>query len=144
MTVLENLRMGAFIVTDRRAIEEALETTFALFPRLAERRSQLAGTMSGGEQQMLSVGRALMTHPKMVLLDEPSLGLSPRFVDMVFDQILTLKEQGLAIGLVEQNAARALQIAHRAYVLELGRNRYEGAGAELAADDRVRKMYLGG
>jgi branched-chain amino acid transport system ATP-binding protein len=144
MTVLENLRMGAFTVMDRRAVAEALDTTFALFPRLAERRSQLAGTMSGGEQQMLSLGRSLMTHPKMVLLDEPSLGLSPRFVDMVFDQILTLKDQGLAIGIVEQNAARALQMAHRAYVLELGRNRYEGAGPELAADDRVRKMYLGG
>jgi branched-chain amino acid transport system ATP-binding protein len=144
MTVLENLRMGAFTVTDKRAVVEAVEMTFGLFPRLAERRTQLAGTMSGGEQQMLSIGRSLMTRPKMVLLDEPSLGLSPRFVDMVFDQILTLKDQGLAIGIVEQNAARALQIAHRAYVLELGRNRYEGAGAELAADDRVRKLYLGG
>ena len=144
MTVLENLRMGAFTVPDRRTVDEALSFTFSLFPRLAERRSQVAGTMSGGEQQMLSIGRSLMTQPKVVLLDEPSLGLSPRFVDMVFEQILTLKDQGLAIGMVEQNAARALEIAHRAYVLEFGRNRYEGPGPELAADDRVRKMYLGG
>ena len=100
--------------------------------------------MSGGEQQMLAIGRALMTRPKLVLLDEPSLGLSPRFVDMVFDQIVTLKDEGLAIAMVEQNAARALEIAHRGYVLELGRNKYEGSGADLLADERVRRMYLGG
>ena len=144
MTVLENLEMGAFTVTDRRAVTDAMEYVFVLFPRLAERRGQLAGTMSGGEQQMLALGRALMTRPKMVLLDEPSLGLAPKLVDQVFDQIGTLKNEGLSIVLVEQNAARALDIAHRAYVLELGRNRYEGEGRELLADERVRKMYLGG
>ncbi len=144
MTVLENLEMGAFTITDRVAVASAIEYVFGLFPRLAERRGQLAGTMSGGEQQMLALGRALVTHPKMVLLDEPSLGLAPKLVDQVFDQIGTLKDQGLAILLVEQNAARALEIAHRGYVLELGRNKYEGAGRELLADERVRKMYLGG
>jgi branched-chain amino acid transport system ATP-binding protein len=144
MSVLENLEMGAFTVTDRRKAAEALDYVFALFPRLAERRAQLAGTMSGGEQQMLTIGRALMTRPVMILLDEPSLGLSPRFVDMVFEQIVTLKNEGLAIAMVEQNAARALEISHRGYVLDLGANRYEGTGQDLLADDRVRKMYLGG
>jgi branched-chain amino acid transport system ATP-binding protein len=104
----------------------------------------MAGTMSGGEQQMLAVARSLMTRPRMVLMDEPSLGLSPKFVDMVFEQLVTLKNEGLAIALVEQNAARALEIAHRGYVLELGRNKYQGTGAELLADERVRTMYLGG
>ncbi len=144
LSVRENLEMGAFTVADRRAVARAMEHVFGLFPRLAERPRQLAGTMSGGEQQMLALGRALMTQPKMVLLDEPSLGLAPKLVDQVFDQIGTLKNDGLSIVLVEQNAARALEIAHRAYVLELGRNRYEGEGHELLADERVRKMYLGG
>jgi branched-chain amino acid transport system ATP-binding protein len=144
MSVLENLQMGAFTVPDRRKVAEALEYVCELFPRLAERKSQLAGTMSGGEQQMLTIGRALMTRPSMILLDEPSLGLSPRFVDMVFEQIVTLKDQGLAIAMVEQNAARALEIAHRGYVLDLGSNRYEGTGQDLLADERVRRMYLGG
>jgi branched-chain amino acid transport system ATP-binding protein len=144
MTVLENLEMGAFTIVDRRAVMDAIDQVFALFPRLAERRSQLAGTMSGGEQQMVALGRALVIRPKMVLLDEPSLGLAPRLVDMVFDQIALLKEQGLAIALVEQKATRALAIAHRGYVLELGRNRYEGEGDALLANERVRRMYLGG
>lgn len=144
MTVLENLEMGAFTVRDSRVVAGALAHVFSLFPRLRERRGQLAGTMSGGEQQMLALGRALMTRPKMVLLDEPSLGLAPKLVDQVFDQIGTLKEQGLSILLVEQNAARALAIAHRGYVLELGRNKYQGEGRELLADERIRKMYLGG
>jgi ABC-type branched-subunit amino acid transport system ATPase component len=144
MTVLENLEMGAFTVRDRKAVAAAMDYVFAIFPQLTERRAQLAGTMSGGEQQMLAVGRALMTRPKMILLDEPSLGLAPKLVDQVFDHIRTLKNEGLAILLVEQNAARALEIAHRGYVLELGRNRYEGLGRELLADERVRKMYLGG
>jgi branched-chain amino acid transport system ATP-binding protein len=115
-----------------------------MFPRLAERRGQLAGTMSGGEQQMLALGRALMTQPRMIMLDEPSLGLAPKLVDQVFEHIGALKDQGLAILLVEQNAARALEVAHRGYVLELGRNKYEGTGRELLGDERVRKMYLGG
>ena len=144
MTVLENLEMGAFTVRDPKAVASAMERVHGLFPRLAERRGQLAGTMSGGEQQMLALGRALMTQPRMVLLDEPSLGLAPKLVDQVFAQIGALKDQGLSIILVEQNAARALEIAHRAYVLELGRNKYEGEGRELLADERVRKMYLGG
>ena len=144
MTVVENLEMGAFTVSDRRAVASAMADVLDLFPRLAERRRQLAATMSGGDQQMLALGRALMTRPRMVLLDEPSLGLAPKLVDQVFDQIGRLKEEGLSILLVEQNAARALEIAHRAYVLELGRNRYEGEGRELLADERVRKMYLGG
>ena len=144
MTVLENLEMGAFTVADRRTIAGTLDQVYALFPRLAERRSQKAGTMSGGEQQMVAIGRALMTRPTLILLDEPSLGLAPRFVDMVFDQLVTLRDEGLAIGLVEQNAARALEVAHRAYVLELGRNRYEGPARDLATDERVRRLYLGG
>jgi len=144
MTVLENLEMGAFTVSDRRVVLETLEHVYQLFPRLAERRGQQAGTMSGGEQQMVAIGRALMTRPALILLDEPSLGLAPRFVDMVFDQLVSLRDEGLAIALVEQNAARALDVAHRAYVLELGRNRYEGPARELAADDRIRHMYLGG
>jgi branched-chain amino acid transport system ATP-binding protein len=144
MTVLENLEMGAFTIVNRREVRDAIDRVFGLFPRLADRRSQLAGTMSGGEQQMVALGRALVIRPKMVLLDEPSLGLAPRLVDMVFDQIAFLKEQGLAVALVEQKAARALAIAHRGYVLELGRNRYESEGEALLADERVRTMYLGG
>jgi branched-chain amino acid transport system ATP-binding protein len=144
MTALENLEMGAFTVRDAQARAQTLARILELFPRLAERRNQLAGTMSGGEQQMLSIGRALMTNPRMMLLDEPSLGLAPKFVDMVFEQLLLLKAQGLTLAIVEQNAARALELAHRAYVLELGRNKYEGAGQTLLHDERVRKMYLGG
>jgi ABC-type branched-subunit amino acid transport system ATPase component len=144
MTVLENLEMGAFTVSDRRMAAEALEYVCTLFPRLAERRGQQAGTLSGGEQQMVAIGRALMTRPSLILLDEPSLGLAPRFVDMVFDQLVALRDEGLAVALVEQNAARALEVAHRGYVLELGRNRYEGRASELAADERVRRLYLGG
>ncbi len=144
MTVLENLEMGAFTISDRRVVAKNLDYVYQLFPRLAERRGQQAGTMSGGEQQMVAIGRALMTRPALILLDEPSLGLAPRFVDMVFDQLVALRDEGLAISLVEQNAARALEVAHRAYVLELGRNRYEGDAHQLAADERVRRLYLGG
>jgi branched-chain amino acid transport system ATP-binding protein len=144
MTVLENLEMGGFTVRDPAAVRSALEYVYRMFPRLAERRGQVARTMSGGEQQMLALGRALMTQPTMIMLDEPSLGLAPRLVDQVFEHIGALKDQGLAILLVEQNASRALEIAHRGYVLELGRNKYEGTGRELLGDERVRKMYLGG
>jgi branched-chain amino acid transport system ATP-binding protein len=144
MTVRENLEMGAFVERDKNKIEEAMDYVFTMFPRLRERQKQLAGTMSGGEQQMLAMGRALMTRPKMIMLDEPSLGLSPRFVTDIFEKILELAKQHMTIMLVEQNAARALEISDRAYVLELGRNRYEGTGQELLNNDKVKRMYLGG
>jgi ABC-type branched-subunit amino acid transport system ATPase component len=144
MTVLENLEMGAYIVDDRRAAAAALETVYALFPVLHERQRQKAGTMSGGEQQMVAIGRALMTSPRLVLLDEPSLGLSPKFVTLIFDRLVEMKRAGYTLMLVEQNAARALAIADRGYVLELGRNRFEGAGTALLADPEVKRLYLGG
>ena len=144
MTVRENLEMGAYLERDRAKIKAAMDYVFSLFPRLGERRRQLAGTMSGGEQQMLAMGRALMMKPKMMMLDEPSLGLSPRFVDDVFEKIVALAGSGLTVMLVEQNAARALEISDRAYVLELGRNRFEGTGRDLLANPEVRQMYLGG
>lgn len=144
MTVRENLEMGAYLEPNPQKIKESMEYIFELFPRLKERQKQSAGTMSGGEQQMLAMGRALMIRPKMLMLDEPSLGLSPRFVDEIFDKIVTLAQEGLTIMVVEQNAARALEISHRGYVLELGKNRYEGKGQELLNDQEVRRMYLGG
>jgi branched-chain amino acid transport system ATP-binding protein len=144
MTVRENLEMGAYLERDRGTIEASMERVFSLFPRLAERRKQLAGSMSGGEQQMLAMARGLMMRPKMMMLDEPSLGLSPRLVDEVFDKTVEMAKDGLTVMLVEQNAARALEIAHRGYVLELGRNRYEGTGHELLDNAEVRTMYLGG
>ena len=144
MTVRDNLEIGAFLQRDKRLVRESMDYVFALFPRLAERQKQLAGTMSGGEQQMLAMGRALMIRPTMMLLDEPSLGLSPRFVDDIFERIVELARGGITIMLVEQNAARALEIADRGYVLELGRNRFEGTGKELLNNPDVRRMYLGG
>ncbi len=144
MTVRENLELGAFVERDKIKIRRSMEYVFELFPRLYERQKQLAGTMSGGEQQMLAMGRALMTRPKMMMLDEPSLGLSPRFTDEVFETIVALAKEGLTIMLVEQNAARALEISDRGYVLELGQNRYEGCGQELLDNQDVRRMYLGG
>jgi ABC-type branched-subunit amino acid transport system ATPase component len=144
MTVRENLEMGAYLERDRAKITAALERVFALFPRLAERRRQVAGSMSGGEQQMLAMARGLMMRPTMMMLDEPSLGLSPRLVDEVFDKIVAMSADGLTVMLVEQNAARALEISHRGYVLELGRNRHTGTGRALLDDDDVRQMYLGG
>jgi branched-chain amino acid transport system ATP-binding protein len=144
MTVRENLEMGAYLERDRARLRASMEHVFSLFPRLAERRGQMAGSMSGGEQQMLAMGRGLMMRPKMMLLDEPSLGLSPRLVEEVFDKIGEMARGGLTTMLVEQNAARALEISHRAYVLELGRNRYEGTGPALLANPDVRRMYLGG
>jgi branched-chain amino acid transport system ATP-binding protein len=144
MTVQENLEMGAFTIDDGARVRATLERVYALFPRLGERTGQRAGTMSGGEQQMLAMGRALMIEPRALLLDEPSLGLSPLFVDLIFDKIAELRGQGMTLLMVEQNAARALELSDRGYVLELGRNRFEGSGAELLADPRIRQLYLGG
>ncbi|HEU4366732.1 MAG TPA: ABC transporter ATP-binding protein [Methylomirabilota bacterium] len=144
MTVRENLEMGAYLERERTKIQQSMDYVFSLFPRLGERLRQMAGTLSGGEQQMLAMGRALMMRPRMMMLDEPSLGLSPRFVDEVFDKIGELAGGGLTVMLVEQNAARALEISDRGYVLELGRNRFEGTGRDLLANPEVRRMYLGG
>ena len=144
MTVLENLEMGAYIERDPARVAAALEQVYALFPILAERRKQPAGTMSGGEQQMVAIARALMTSPRLILLDEPSLGLSPKFVTLIFQKLADMRQAGYTLMLVEQNATRALAIADRAYVLELGRNRFEGPGQRLLADPEVKRLYLGG
>lgn len=144
MTVHENLEMGAYLVRDRDRVRDGLERVFALFPRLAERRRQLAGTLSGGEQQMVAIGRAVMTLPRCVLMDEPSIGLSPKYVEMIFDTILAMRAGGMTLLLVEQNATRALAVSDRAYVLELGRNWTEGSGASLLEDEEVRRMFVGG
>lgn len=143
LTVLENLRLGAFTVGDKEKAEQTLDWIFDLFPRLHERKDQLAGTLSGGEQQMLATGRALMTNPRIVLMDEPSMGLSPLLVKEIFTMIQELHESGITILLVEQNAKMALAVSDRAYVLETGTISMEGAAADLAEDDRVRKAYLG-
>ena len=143
MSVEENLRMGAYIIKDQRKIQKNLEKVYAHFPRLKERSRQLAGTLSGGEQQMLATGRALMTDPKIVLMDEPSMGLSPILVKEIFAIIEELHKSGITILLVEQNAKMALAVSDRAYVLETGVISMEGPAAQLAADDRVRKAYLG-
>jgi ABC-type branched-subunit amino acid transport system ATPase component len=144
MTVLENLEMGAYIERDGRRIRAALERVYRLFPVLADRRGQRAGTMSGGEQQMVAIGRALMTTPKLILLDEPSLGLAPKFVSLIFEKLAEMKQAGYTLMVVEQNAAKALAVADRGYVLELGRNRFEGPGRVLLADPEVKRLYLGG
>jgi len=144
MTVLENLEMGAYIERDPRRIRQALLRVYELFPVLHERRRQKAGTMSGGEQQMVAIGRALMTTPKLILLDEPSLGLSPRFVSLIFEKLVDMKRSGYTLMVVEQNATRALAAADRGYVLELGRNRFDGSGRSLLADPEVKRLYLGG
>ena len=144
MTVLENLEMGGYIESDRAKRREAMERVFTLFPILGERRTQKAGTMSGGEQQMVAVGRALMTNPKLILLDEPSLGLSPRLVTLIFDKLLEMKRAGYTLAVVEQNAAKVLSVADRGYVLELGVNRFEGTGQVLLNDPEVKRLYLGG
>ncbi|MCC6095778.1 MAG: ABC transporter ATP-binding protein, partial [Eubacterium sp.] len=143
-TVEENLVLGAYTRKDRSGIEEDENKVFDLFPRLKERRTQMAGTLSGGEQQMLAMGRALMAKPKIILMDEPSMGLSPLLVKEIFHIIEDINKQGTTVLLVEQNARMALAIADRAYVLETGKITLEGTGEELAKDERVRKAYLGG
>jgi ABC-type branched-subunit amino acid transport system ATPase component len=144
MTVLENLEMGAYIERDPARVAAALDQVYAMFPILAERRKQKAGTMSGGEQQMVAIARALMTSPRLILLDEPSLGLSPRFVTLIFEKLVAMRQAGYTLMVVEQNATRALAVADRGYVLELGRNRFEGPGRRLLADPEVKRLYLGG
>jgi branched-chain amino acid transport system ATP-binding protein len=146
MTILENLQMGAYSVTSSNAksqIADDVERAFATFPRLKERKNQLAGTMSGGEQQMLAMARALMSRPKMLLLDEPSMGLSPIMVEKIFDVVRTVRSEGVTVLLVEQNAKLALQIADRAYVMESGLVTMSGDAKELLHDPRVRAAYLG-
>jgi branched-chain amino acid transport system ATP-binding protein len=143
MTVLENLEMGAYTRSNEEA-EETLEHVYELFPRLKERYRQVAGTLSGGEQQMLAMGRALMSRPKLMMLDEPSMGLAPILVQQIFDIIVDMNKQGTTILLVEQNAQMALSIANRAYVLETGRITMSGDAKELAASEEVKKAYLGG
>lgn len=143
MTVLENLMMGAYLRNDKKEIEEDIERMYVRFPRLKERSKQLAGTMSGGEQQMLAIARALMTRPKLLLMDEPSMGLAPILVDEIFHIIEDINAQGMTVLLVEQNANKALSIADRAYVLETGNIIMTGSGQELLRDDRVRQAYLG-
>jgi branched-chain amino acid transport system ATP-binding protein len=143
MSILENLQMGAYIRQDSAVVAEDLERMFALFPRLKERRDQLAGTLSGGEQQMLAMGRALMSRPKLLLLDEPSMGLSPLMVDKIFEVITDVSRQGVTVLLVEQNASRALQIADRAYVMESGLITLQGPAQQLLHDPQVQAAYLG-
>ena len=146
MTVRENLDMGAYVRTDRKtpAYKEDLDRVFELFPRLEERVNQSAGILSGGEQQMLAIGRALMARPRLILLDEPSMGLAPRLIQQIFSIITEINSQGTTVLLVEQNAAQALRRAHQAHVLETGEIVRSGTGAELSGDDSVKAAYLGG
>jgi branched-chain amino acid transport system ATP-binding protein len=143
MTVLENLEMGAFGRSDRAEIRDDMERVYSLFPRLAERKTQKAGTLSGGEQQMCAIGRALMARPKLLMLDEPSMGLAPIFVERIFETVVEINRQGTPILLVEQNALMALDVAQRGYVLETGRIVLQGESSELKANEQVRKTYLG-
>ena len=143
MTILENLQMGAYIRDDKAEILADIDKMFAIFPRLKERRDQLAGTMSGGEQQMLAMGRALMSQPKVLLLDEPSMGLSPIMVDKIFEVVSEVYAQGVTVLLVEQNASRALSIANRGYVMDSGLITMSGNAAKMLTDPRVRAAYLG-
>lgn len=144
MTVLENLELGAYVRSDAKGIKADMDQVFGRFPRLAERRSQLAGTLSGGEQQMLAMGRAMMSRPRLLLLDEPSMGLAPLLVKEIFSIIQDINKAGTTVLLVEQNANMALSIAHKAYVLETGRITLSGSARELAASEEIRKAYLGG
>jgi branched-chain amino acid transport system ATP-binding protein len=143
MSVTENLEMGAFQRTDKENFADDMERVFELFPRLKERRSQKAGTMSGGEQQMCAIGRALMARPKLLLLDEPSMGLAPIFVERIFETVIEVNKQGTPVLLVEQNALMALDVAQRGYVMETGRIALDGPAAELKTNEQVRKTYLG-
>ena len=143
MSVTENLEMGAFQRTDKENFAEDMERVFELFPRLKERRTQKAGTMSGGEQQMCAIGRALMARPKLLLLDEPSMGLAPIFVERIFETVVEVNKQGTPVLLVEQNALMALDVAKRGYVMETGRIALEGPADELKTNEQVRKTYLG-
>ncbi len=142
LSVLQNLKLGAYTRRDKGEVEESLRTIYARFPRLEERKNQPAGTLSGGEQQMLAMGRALMSHPKLVVMDEPSMGLSPIYVNEIFDIIKEINESGTTVLLVEQNAKKALSIAHKAYVLETGKIVLSGDAKELMNDDSVKKAYL--
>lgn len=144
MTVMENLEMGAYLRKDKKGIQEDLENVFTRFPRLKERRKQLAGTLSGGEQQMLAIGRALMSRPELLLMDEPSMGLAPLLVKEIFEIIKDINEKGTTILLVEQNAHMALSIAHKAYVIETGQIVLEGNARDLMNSEQVKKAYLGG
>jgi branched-chain amino acid transport system ATP-binding protein len=143
MSVTENLELGTFSLTDRSMTKDDMDRVFTLFPRLAERRNQKAGTLSGGEQQMCAIGRALMARPKLLMLDEPSMGLAPIFVERIFDTVIEVNKQGTPILLVEQNALMALDIAARGYVMETGRIVLEGPSSELKTNEQVRKTYLG-
>lgn len=143
LTVYENLKMGAYTRSDKNEIEESLENVYKRFPRLEERRNQMAGTLSGGEQQMLAMGRALMSKPRIILMDEPSMGLSPIFVAEIFDIIQSVAASGTTVLLVEQNAKKALEIADRAYVLETGKIALSGNASELLNNDAIKKAYLG-
>lgn len=143
LTVFENLKLGAYTRKDKKEIADTLEMVYERFPRLKERRTQIAGTLSGGEQQMLAMGRALMSHPKIILMDEPSMGLSPLYVTEIFDIIRSVNESGTTVLLVEQNAKKALSIASRAYVLETGKIVLSGDAHELMNNDSVKKAYLG-
>ncbi len=143
MTVLQNLKLGAYTRKDKAEIAETLEMVYTRFPRLKERKNQLAGTLSGGEQQMLAMGRALMSHPQIILMDEPSMGLSPIFVNEIFDIIEEVSKSGTTVLLVEQNAKKALSIADRAYVLETGNIVLDGKASELLDNDSIKKAYLG-
>ena len=144
LTVYENLLMGAYIESDKAKIKRDIDEIYTIFPRLGERKNQVAGTLSGGEQQMLAMGRAMMSHPRLLMLDEPSMGLSPLLVDQVFDIIKHFHQIGTTILLVEQNASKSLSISDRAYVLENGAIAYSGTGKELAESDDIKKAYLGG
>ena len=142
LTVLQNLKMGAYTRSDKKEIEDTIEMIYKRFPRLKERKNQLAGTLSGGEQQMLAMGRALMSHPRLIVLDEPSMGLSPLYVNEIFDIIQEINKDGVTVLLVEQNAKKALSISNKAYVLETGNIVLSGDAKELMNNERVKKAYL--